>query len=187
VKIWIHYIIGDTEGNNKWLGQYAGNRDGVQRPCRDCKCSFEDLKNTNPNCVYITLDDIHQATMRKQNDDDGGKQYFKSVSHYDIKNAFLEGFMPLSDNVHGPFRMMPPELLHTSGSGLIMYMFKSLRLQLVGSIDQDYIDQEHVVVSNIIQRQSERDFPHGLMHNCLIDGTKIQSFERKETYFDSCA
>jgi hypothetical protein len=67
--------------------------------------------------------------MRKQNDDDGGKQYFKSVSRYNIKNAFLERLMPLSDNVHGPFRMMPPELLHTSGSGLIMYMFKSLNLQ----------------------------------------------------------
>ncbi len=22
VKVWIHYFIGDTEGNNKWLGQY---------------------------------------------------------------------------------------------------------------------------------------------------------------------
>jgi hypothetical protein len=54
--------------------------------------------------------------------------------------------------------MMRPELLHTSGSGLIMYMFKSC-LQLGGGIDQDYIDQKHVVVSNIIQRQSERDFP----------------------------
>ncbi len=102
VKIWIRYFIGDTEGNNKLHGQYLGNHDGVQRPYHDCKCSFEDLKNTNPNCVYITLDDIHQATMRKQNDDDGGKQYFKSVSRYDIKNAFLERFMPLSNNVHGP-------------------------------------------------------------------------------------
>jgi hypothetical protein len=27
VKIWIHYFIGDTERNNKWLGQYPGNRD----------------------------------------------------------------------------------------------------------------------------------------------------------------
>jgi hypothetical protein len=151
LKIWIHYFIGDTEGKNKWLGQYPGNCDGVQCPYHDCKCTFEDLKHINPNCVYITLDGIHQATLRKQNDNDGGKQYFKSVSRYDIKYAFLEQFMPLSDNVHGPFRMMPPELLHTSGSGLIMYMFKSLRLQLGGGIDQDYIDQEHVVVSNIIQ------------------------------------
>jgi hypothetical protein len=83
--------------------------------------------------------------------------------------------------------MMPPELLHTSGSGLIMYMFESLRHHLGGRIDQDYIDQEHIVVSNIIQRQSERNFPRGSMRHGLIDGTKIQSSERKETYFNFCA
>jgi hypothetical protein len=105
------------------------------------------------------------------------------VSHYDIKNAFLQQFMPLSDNVHGPFRMMPPELLQTSGSELIMYMFESLGLHLGGSIDQDYIDQEHIVVSNIIKKQSERDFPRGLMCNGNMDGTKIQSSKRKGNLF----
>jgi hypothetical protein len=77
VKIWIHYFIGDTEGNNKWLGQYPGNHDGVKHPYCDCKCSFEDLKNANPTCVYITLDDIQQDNIRKQNDDNGGKQFFQ--------------------------------------------------------------------------------------------------------------
>jgi hypothetical protein len=95
--------------------------------------------------------------------------------------------MPLSDNVHEPFRMMPPELLHTSGSGLIMYMFESLRLHLGGGNDQDCIVQEHIVVSNIIQRQSEHDFPRGLMRNGLIDGTKIQSSKRKGNLFQFCA
>jgi hypothetical protein len=137
----------------------------------------------NPNCAYITLDDIQQDNIRKQNDDDCGIQCFKSVSHYDIKNAFFQRFMPLSGNMHGPFRMMPPELLHTSGSGLIMYMFESLRLHLGGSIDQDYIDQEHIVISNIIQRQSDRDFPRGLMHNGLIDGTKIKLSKWKGNLF----
>jgi hypothetical protein len=90
VKIWIQYFIGDTEGNNKWLGQYPGYRDGVKPPYCDWKCSFKDLKNTNPTCVYITLDNIYQDNIGKQNDDDGGKQYFKSVSRYNIKNAFLQ-------------------------------------------------------------------------------------------------
>jgi hypothetical protein len=183
VKILIHYFTDDTEGNNKWLGQYLGNRDGVKPPYRDCKCSFEDLKNTNPTCVYITLDDIQQDNIRKQNNDNGGKQYFKSVSHYNIKNAFLQLFMPLSDNRHGPFRIMPPELFHMSGSGLIMYMFESLRLHLGGGIDQYYIDQEHIVVSNIIQRQSEREFPRGSIRNGLIDGTKIQLSKWKGNLF----
>jgi hypothetical protein len=30
IETWIHYFIGDTEGNVKWLGQYPGNREGVQ-------------------------------------------------------------------------------------------------------------------------------------------------------------
>ncbi len=183
MKIWIHYFIGDTEGNNKWLGQYWENRDGVKCPYRDCKCPFEDLKNTNPTCVYITLDDIQQDKIRKQNDNDGGKQYFKSVSRYDVKNVFLQRFMPLSDNVHGLFRMMLQELLHTSGSGLIVYLFESLCVHLRGGIDRDYIDQEYIVVSNIIQRQSERDFPRGSMCNGLIDGTKIQLSEWKGNLF----
>ncbi len=57
-------------------------------------------------------------------------EYFRSVSRYDINTAFLKKHLPMSDHVHGPYKMMPPKLLHTSGSGLIMYMFESLRHQL---------------------------------------------------------
>jgi hypothetical protein len=141
------------------------------------------LNHTHPICVYLTLEDIKETKRRKRNDNDGGVQYFKLVSMYDIKNAFLEQFIPLLDNVHGPFRMMPPELLHTSSSGLIMYMFKSLCYHLGGGIDRDYIDQEHIVVNNMKKKQSGHDFPRGLMQNGLIDGTKYQSSEHKGNLF----
>ncbi len=36
VKVWIHYFNGDTKGNNKCLGQYPGNREGVRCPYHDC-------------------------------------------------------------------------------------------------------------------------------------------------------
>jgi hypothetical protein len=53
VKIWIHYFIGDTEGNNKWLGQYPGNCDGDQHLHRDCKCTFRGFKTHLPKlCVH---------------------------------------------------------------------------------------------------------------------------------------
>jgi hypothetical protein len=165
------------------LGQYSGNREGVQQPYQECKCTFDILNHTNPICNYFTLEDIKETKRRKCNDNDGGVLYFKLVSMYDIKNAFLEQFIPLSDNVHGPFRMMPPELLHNSGSGLIMYMFESLHYHLEGGNDCDYIDQEHVVVNNMIKRQSKRDFPRGLMQNRLIEGTKCQSSEHKRNLF----
>jgi hypothetical protein len=90
VKGGIHYIIGDTKGNNKWLGQYSGNREGFQQPYQDCKGKFDNLNHTNPTCVYLTLEDIKETKRRRHNNNNGGIQYFKLVSMYDIKNAFLE-------------------------------------------------------------------------------------------------
>jgi hypothetical protein len=80
------------------------------------------------------------------------------MTMHDIKNALTENSLPLFDNIHGPYKMMPPELLHTSGSGLIMYMFESLRDQMGGGKDRDLIDKQHIIISNLIKRESERDF-----------------------------
>jgi hypothetical protein len=128
--------------------------------------------------------DIHEDKRHKCNDEDGGKHYFKSMSRYDINNALLKKYMPLSDHIHGMFKMIPPELLHTSGSGLIMYMFESLRQQIGGGKDRDLMDQKNVIISNIIKQQSEWDFLRGSMRNGLIDGTKCQSSEREGNLFD---
>ncbi len=64
-----------------------------------------------------------------------------------------------------------------------MYMFESLHYHLGGGIDRDYIDQEHVVVNNMIKRQSKHDFSRGSMRNGLLDGTKCQSSEHKGNIF----
>jgi hypothetical protein len=100
-----------------------------------------------------------------------------------VSNALTEKCLPLSDNIHRPYKMMPPELLHTSGNGLIMYMLESLRDQMGSGKDRDLIDKQHIQISNLIKRQSERDFPRGSMRNGLIDGTKCQSSERKGNLF----
>ncbi len=66
----------------------------------------------------------------KRENEKEGLINLKLMSQYDINNALTDKFMPLLDNCHCPYGMMPLELLHTSGSGLIKYMFKSLRAQL---------------------------------------------------------
>ncbi len=108
VKVWIHYFIGDTEVNNKWLGQYPGNREGVRHLYHDCKCQFHDLSNPNPTCMYLSMDNINLAKKRKQDNEDARIEYYCSMSMYDIKNALTEKSLPLSDNIHGPYKMMPP-------------------------------------------------------------------------------
>ncbi len=91
------------------------------------------------------MKDISLAKRRKHYDEDAGKEYYRSISKYDINNALLERHLPLSDEIHGPYKLMPPELLHTSGSGLIMYMFESLRTQLGGGKDREEIDHLNIV------------------------------------------
>jgi hypothetical protein len=107
------------------------------------------LSNPNPNCDYITKDDIALAKRRKHKDEDGRQEYHRSISRYDINNVLMEKHLPLSDKIHGPYKMMPPELLHSSGNGLIMYMFESLHTQLGGGKDRDEIDYQHIVISNL--------------------------------------
>ncbi len=102
VKVWIHYFVGDTKENNKWLGQYPGNREGVRCPYHDCKCQFHDLSNPNPNCIYFTMQDINFSKKRKQGDEDAGIEYHRSISMYDIRNSLTEKSPQLSDYIHGP-------------------------------------------------------------------------------------
>ncbi len=90
--------------------------------------------------------------------------------HQGIQNALHDDHIPLSDNVHGPYKMMPLELLHTSRSGLIMYMFESLHHSMGGGHDKDFIDPQHIEILQLLKRPSKRDFPWGSMKNGLIDG-----------------
>ena len=129
------------------------------------------------------MEEMRVLNVLKQSNYELSLQRFKAISRYPIRNALTKRYMPLSDMHHGAYCMMPPELLHTSGSGLIMYMFKSLRYLMGGGKDRDAIDQLHIEISNQLKRQSEQDFPRGSMRNGLIDGTKCQSSERKGNLF----
>ncbi len=126
---------------------------------------------------------MKHAKRIKLSDEKQGQSHFKQISRYDIVNALTDKSLRLSDDIHGPYRMTPPELLHTSGSGIISYMFESLRVQIGSGKDRDDIDKLHIWISFIIRHQSERDFPCGAKRNGLIDGTKCQAEERRGDLF----
>ena len=101
VKGWIHYFIGDTEGFNKWLGHYPGNRKEICCPYHDCKCNFFQLSNPNPTCEYTTIGEMREATRLKIQNENNGGLLLRNMSRYDIDNAFLDSDLPLSDILHG--------------------------------------------------------------------------------------
>jgi hypothetical protein len=55
-----------------------------------------------------------------------------------------------------------------------------------GGKDRNLIDRQHILISNLLKRQSERDFPRGSMRNGLIDGTKCQSSDVRKICSDYC-
>jgi len=183
IKVWIHFIIGDTEGNNKWLGHYPGNNAGTKRPYHDCQCSFRELSNVMPNCIYSTVDEMKDAQALLRRDRTAGLELFQSMSRYPIVNALLQPGLPLSDDIYGPFRMTPPELLHTSGAGLILYIFKALAERLGCGIYRNELDERHAITCKALRRQSERDIPRGATRNGVLDGTKCQASERRGNLF----
>ena len=90
--------------------------------------------------------------------------------------------LPLSDRIHGPYKMFPPELLHTSGSGLIMYMFSTLA-EIMNNSDKTTLDKLHIRLTRDGLRQSKKDFPIGSESNGLLDNTKSQSTQRRGNLF----
>ncbi len=89
---------------------------------------------------------MRDAKWMERIDENLGLLKLKEMSWYDIKNALTKKYMPLSDTIHGPHCMMPPELLHTSGSGLVKYTFESLQWQSGSGKIRDDIDKLHVRV-----------------------------------------
>jgi hypothetical protein len=62
VKPWIHFFVGDTSGNNGWLGHSNGSGN-ITRPYRDCECTYEDMENLLPSCTYIKRAQYHDQQL----------------------------------------------------------------------------------------------------------------------------
>ncbi len=59
------------------------------------------------------MDEMRDLKLLKQTDKELALTRFKELSRYPKSNALTKKYMPLSDVHHGPYCMMPPELLHT--------------------------------------------------------------------------
>ena len=110
------------------------------------------------------------------------KKVHTNISKHDIRNALTEPDLPLSDQIHGPYRTMPPELLHTYGSGLIVYMFATLT-EMVTNKFQNLLDKLYQRISRDATRQSKCNFLRESVRNGIIDGKTCQSTKQRGNIF----
>ena len=189
IKIWIHYIIGDTQGNNKWVAHYTGNGE-LKMPYRDCMCSFAEMLNPDPRCVYIRPDDV-QRCIRISNNAKLKKDKasaMKSMSKHNVDVAFLHKDVPLSNPIHSVYKMCPPETLHTTAEGITKYIFESFADKLVGSNARGkrmivLMDCIHVRLHRQLARNSERDYPRGATVSGLMSKARIGAEQRRGNLF----
>lgn len=183
-KVWIHFVIGDTSGNNRWVGHFNGSGK-LKRPYRDCKCPFDHMCLSNPFCVYITRAEYHEAKAKRQKLDTEGKKkkLDKDLSKLDINNAFMDADIPLSDLEHGIYRMVPPEVLHTTQEGITEYILFAFRDMLgkkgKGKKRKHKVNSLHRKLNRALSRNSERDIPRGSDRTSLLKNNKVSAHERR--------
>ncbi len=61
VKLWIHFIAGDTSGHNNLVGHMNGGR--PKFIYHDCRCLFDDLSCPIPISSLITSEELKQARL----------------------------------------------------------------------------------------------------------------------------
>ena len=85
-NVWIHFVIGDTQGNNTWLGHFNASCQ-MKRPYRDCWCQFVDMCRVYHRCVYVTLAEINRlyAARQQATTEKDKRKIFKRISKHAIK------------------------------------------------------------------------------------------------------
>ncbi len=114
VKLWIHFIAGNTSGHNNLVGHMNG-RQANKFIYRDCRCLFDDLSSPIPMCSLITSEELNQACLTE----DCLMNVRKKKS-----NAFEN--VPFGDLKYGLIGSVPAEMVHVSGTGLLKHMFGCL-------------------------------------------------------------
>ena len=184
LKVWIHFFVGDTSGNNRWLGHFNGSGK-MTCPYRDCVCSFHDMDNVMPHCQYITKADYYwnKSIRSSLSPNAAKKDVDKSWSKDDIVNAFMHPHLPLSDQIHGVFRMTPPKRLHTTQEGVTKHIMDSLRVTVGDTGDRKKfvsdIDNLDTTLHCDLKRNSERDLPVGSVRNGVLKNSLVTASERR--------
>ena len=178
VRPWIHFGVGDTEGNNGLTGHY-NNSGNKKMKCgyRDCLCPPVKLGDSAPDCVYIT----RAFVLEKQAQ---GGDALKAISKHPISNAFDNANIPMCCPTYGIYKSTPPEVLHTLDSGLIEYALQVFANYFEGKArERDILHRIHIAMCTHTKLQSEKDMPRPSTRNGITETTKQQASEHVGNFF----
>ena len=109
VKLWIHFIAGDTSGHNNLVGHMNGGQ--PKFIYQDCRCLFDDLSSPIPMCSLIISEELKQARLTEDGLTNLCKKHFQCFEN-----------VPLGNLKYRLLGSVPAEMLHVSGTGLLKNM-----------------------------------------------------------------
>ena len=169
LKIWIHFVIGDTEGHNELCGQ-MGNTSA--RPVRDCTCTHEQLSKFPQKCVSITrpmvqAENHNAATLNAK------------YSYRPMVDGNVFDDLPMGNSIRGINACGNFESLHVFDQGILRYVAKVIDKLIIGPDDKARLNDMFRAMSRWLERSSDRDFPRRAMRFNSTDGTNMTASESK--------
>ena len=183
LKFAFAYVIGDTEMHDKLCGRYGPRTKGVKSVCRHCTSKTDELIKGGEifegNCLY---------TPEMLDAEKYSAEYFKSISHHPIRNAFHElDFGANRFNIH---LASPGELLHMVQKGACtrsiegfveMWTNPNVAQDDVTAVENnhksaillDQLDHLGKVYGGYLSRQSDRDRPRTKFRSSLFKNCKV--------------
>ena len=176
LKIFIYFVIGDTEGHDRMTGKYQCRQLMVHRICRHCNIPSDKLDDPSYPWQHTMPKDVQTLV------DDGDLEGLQAISQNPINNAFYKlccgGNMR---NIHG---MTFGETLHMIDLGLIPMSLEQFFIQLGSNPEKKgttillmELDSMARRIGHYLGHQSDRGLPRTYFPNGVTGGTKIAGHE----------
>ena len=143
----LHFIIGDTKGNDMLAGRYASHT--TTYLCRDCDCKLADADDPYVSCNFLV-----QSELDKLDENDLKNKFsFRKIDHHAFRDVNFGA------NPYGINAAAPPEPLHVFLLGLMKRLNEALYLRF-NSNSLLLLDKiSGYVATSLSRNQSDRTLP----------------------------
>ena len=189
MKFAIAFVVGDTEMHDKLCGHYKSKSTKLQSLCRHCNIPTKHLVTLSKQAGARLNEPIHVNPTAQTTE-----EYFKSISHHPIKNAFHR----LNFGSANPYNIhlaTPGECLHMHQLGVAKRAVESIEYWVFSRAERKAIqEKKHKRKKGLpagkrgktflnfqylaqqygaqISRQSDRDFPRTKFTNRIFAESK---------------
>ena len=172
MKFRLAFVIGDTLEHDRLYGQYGSRSADVKKLCRHCDCPTQFI--TSPSHQVICLLWLPEDLTPMMSDSSNYQEdYFKSISHHPINNAFHR-LKFCSHNPHNIYFAAPGGTLHMAQLGCAKQAVEAFNYLLKGGVLQSNIASMAQYYGASLSRQSNRNFP------CTKFGTSNSRLQKRK-------